>query len=173
MVKSFPSVPSLARCLVSAPVSHPQAWPRGLCGVAAVSLASPWGFVYPQSHADGNQGWPGSLTHPQFPLRWRSPCSASRMGSATPCTRPSRVWRTKWAASLAGRPSSPLWASGWTPQPVACQQLSSSQPLTRATGSSSAAAHSSPCWVSCGCRAGATGLADSRWNSWWPWAPHS
>nr|CCQ43126.1 alternative protein TTC28 [Homo sapiens] len=69
------------------------------------------------------------------------------MGSAMPCTHPSRVWRTKWAASLAGRPSSPLWASGWTPQPVACQRLSSSQPPTRATGSSSAAAHSSPCWV--------------------------
>lgn len=65
-----------------------------------------------------------------------------------PCTRPSRVWRTKWAASPGGRPSSPPWVSGWTPRQAACQLLSSSQPPTRATGSSSAAAPSSPCWVS-------------------------
>lgn len=56
-------------------------------------------------------------------------------------------------ASLAGRPSSPLWASGWTPPPAACRRPSSSQPRTRVTGSSSAAAPSSPCWVSPG-RAG-------------------
>lgn len=110
------------------------------------------GCVFLRSHLERNQG-----PHPcpeqrltLFPRRWRSRCSAFRTGSATPCTRPSRAWRTKWAASLAGRPSSPLWASGWTPRPAACQRPSSSQPPTRATGSSSAAAPSSPCWVSLG-----------------------
>lgn len=83
-----------------------------------------------------------------IPTRWRSPCSGSRMDSATPCTRLSRASRTKWAASLDGRLSSPQWASGWTLLPAGCRLLSSFQPQTQATGCSNAAALSRPCWVS-------------------------
>lgn len=84
-----------------------------------------------------------------IPTRWRSPCSGSRTDSATPCTHPSRAWRTKWAASPDGRLCSPQWASGWTLLPAGCRQLSSFQPQTQATGCSSAVALSRPCWVSC------------------------
>lgn len=135
------------------------------------------GCVLPQSHLERNQG-PHPCPEQRLtlsPCRWRSRCSAFRTGSATPCTHPSRAWRTKWAASLAGRRSSPPWASGWTPRPAACQRPSSSQPLTRATGSSSAAAPSSPCWVSLGRRhAQAGGLwSPPLWDREEPGSPES
>lgn len=156
IITSLPSAASLSRNRAVAAVS----WSSGPWCPA---LASEMGLCIPQSHSEKPGLAPeqscASLSLPSSPSRWRSPCSAFRTGSAMPCTHPSRVWRTKWVASPAGRPSSPPWASGWTPQPVACQQLSSSQPPTQATGCSSAAVPSSPCWVSLG-RAGPEGLAD-------------
>lgn len=152
IIPSLPSVRSLAR---SQAVSSPQTW------VPCVGCNH--GAVYsPNATRRESRASPCAEQHltPRSPCRWRSPCSAFRMGSAMPCTRPNRVWRTKSVASLAGRPSSLPWASGWTPQPVACRQPSSSQLPTLATGSSSAAAPSSPCWVSLG-QGRAEGLTDT------------
>lgn len=46
----------------------------------------------------------GPLSSAAAGCRWRSLCRGSRTASAIPCTRRSKVWRTRWGASLGGRP---------------------------------------------------------------------
>lgn len=71
--------------------------------------------------------------------RWRSLFREYRTASAIPCIRPSRVWRTRWGVSLAGRPCWQLWASVLTLPALASLLLSSFPLLTQATSCSSAA----------------------------------
>ena len=97
----------------------------------------------PKTHKNTDAAPPGCC-------RWRNLFRGYRMASVTPCIHPSKVWRTRWGASLAGRPCWQLWASVLTLLALVSPLLSSFLLLIQGTGSNSAAPLYNHYWV-CTC----------------------
>ena len=82
-----------------------------------------------------------------LPCRWRSRCSGSSKGHATPCTPRCRASTTRWAPCRAGRSCCRPWASGLNPPPLGSRPPSSSPSPTLPTVWRRPPPVCRPCWV--------------------------